>query len=412
MSDVGIALLVLGICMVAAVVIAILIRLFGIYNFTSCFATGEEKAVLTQHEQYNGYMVNSESDFVLDTSGKFVQYDTIQSDPNYAQTETYSPPRSYSPPRQEESARSSPVSVASEVEIPHTIRRAESCDSVASDSSVLEMQPDMPKIGQLEFALEYDREVSELVVSIIQARDLTANQYSGTLDTYIRGIMQPDTDAKLQTKIQKNSTDPVFKERFLFGVEPEDLDSRTILFQVFSVDKYARHKVIGESEIRVGDIDLRIPIKMWLNLRDIDEKPTEYGDIMFSLSYLPTAQRLTVVVVKARNLKWCDNKDSGDTFVKVYLLQNGRKVSKKKTSVKRRERHPTFNEAMIFSVPATALPTVQLRITVSEVIPESRTPSLGHIIVGANTSGTELSHWNQMMTSLRKPIAMWHYLRK
>lgn len=35
--------------------------------------------------------------------------------------------------------------------------RAESCDSVASDSSVLEMQPDMPKIGQLEFALEYDR---------------------------------------------------------------------------------------------------------------------------------------------------------------------------------------------------------------------------------------------------------------
>lgn len=46
---------------------------------------------------------------------------------------------------------------ASETEITHGIRRAESCDSVASDSSVLEMQPDMPKIGQLEFALEYDR---------------------------------------------------------------------------------------------------------------------------------------------------------------------------------------------------------------------------------------------------------------
>lgn len=41
--------------------------------------------------------------------------------------------------------------------MPPAIRRAESCDSVASDSSVLEMQPDMPKIGQLEFALEYDR---------------------------------------------------------------------------------------------------------------------------------------------------------------------------------------------------------------------------------------------------------------
>ena len=55
---------------------------------------------------------------------------------------------------------------------------------------------------------------------------------------------------------------------------------------------------------------------------------------------------------------------------------------------------------------------VQLRITVAELLPDNRTPSLGHVIVGASTSGTELSHWNQMMTSLRKPVAMWHYLRK
>ena len=47
--------------------------------------------------------------------------------------------------------------VASDAEFSHGIRRAESCDSVASDSSVLDMQPDMPKIGQVEFALEYDR---------------------------------------------------------------------------------------------------------------------------------------------------------------------------------------------------------------------------------------------------------------
>lgn len=49
------------------------------------------------------------------------------------------------------------VLAASDAEFSHGIRRAESCDSVASDSSVLEMQPDMPKIGQVEFALEYDR---------------------------------------------------------------------------------------------------------------------------------------------------------------------------------------------------------------------------------------------------------------
>lgn len=45
------------------------------------------------------------------------------------------------------------------------------------------------------------REVSELIISIIQARDLSPNQYSGTLDTYIRGILQPKSDAKFQTKV-------------------------------------------------------------------------------------------------------------------------------------------------------------------------------------------------------------------
>lgn len=48
--------------------------------------------------------------------------------------------------------------------------------------------------------------------------------------------------------------------------------------------------------------------------------------------------------------------DLSDPFVKVYLLQNGKKVNKKKTTVKRGEQNPIFNEAMIFSVPASALP--------------------------------------------------------
>jgi hypothetical protein len=38
---------------------------------------------------------------------------------------------------------------------------------------------------------------------------------------------------------------------------------------------------------------------------------------MFSLSYLPTAERLTVVIVKARNLKFAHGRESGDPFVKV-----------------------------------------------------------------------------------------------
>ena len=54
------------------------------------------------------------------------------------------------------------------------------------------------------------------------------------------------------------------------------------------------------------------------------QRGTQFGELMFSLSYLPTAERLTVVIVKARNLKFPQGRESGDPFVKVrysYLYQ-------------------------------------------------------------------------------------------
>ena len=46
---------------------------------------------------------------------------------------------------------------ASDYEPTHGLQRAMSCDSVASDISVMELEPEAPKVGQLEFGLEYDR---------------------------------------------------------------------------------------------------------------------------------------------------------------------------------------------------------------------------------------------------------------
>lgn len=40
---------------------------------------------------------------------------------------------------------------------------------------------------------------------------------------------------------------------------------------------------------------------------------------MFSISYLPTAERLTVVVVKARNVKYLNEECPGNPFVKVTV---------------------------------------------------------------------------------------------
>lgn len=77
----------------------------------------------------------------------------------------------------------------------------------------------------------------------------------------------------------------------------------------------------GETEFQIGDV--RRPITTWLTLSDSKHNNSPYGELMFSLSYLPTAERLTVVVVKARNLKLNEddpNNSQQNIFVKVKKL--------------------------------------------------------------------------------------------
>lgn len=103
----------------------------------------------------------------------------------------------------------------------------------------------------------------------------------------------------------------------------------------------------------------------------------------------------------------------------VYLLKNNKKVSKKRTSTKRGERNPIFNEALSYSVPPFLLNSIQVRLTVMNVLSPAegtdgirRSQPIGHVIVGSCTDGKGLLHWHQMITSLRKPVAMFHPLRR
>lgn len=64
------------------------------------------------------------------------------------------------------------------------------------------------------------------------------------------------------------------------------------------------------------------------------------------------------------------------------------------------------------------LNSIQVRLTVVNALdlsPDSTRSTIlpiGHVIVGSNATGKGLRHWNQMLTSLRKPIAMWHAVRQ
>lgn len=53
-----------------------------------------------------------------------------------------------------------------------------------------------------------------------------------------------------------------------------------------------------------------------------------------------------------------------DPFVKVSLVCQGKRIKKKKTSVKRSTLNPVYNEAMVFDVPQENVDDVDLIIKI------------------------------------------------
>ncbi|KAG8564393.1 hypothetical protein GDO81_016443 [Engystomops pustulosus] len=294
------------------------------------------------------------------------------------------------------------------------LRKSVSTDSLSSISSIGNNFGSDFTVGQIEVTMDYDVHSNTLHVSLIQGKDLLEKKEDGNFEScFVHISLLPDEQIVGISRIQRNAYSVLFDEKFSIPLDPLALEENSLRFSIFAIDGDERNVSTGVAELKLSDLDLTVrPFNTWIYLQDVNKAADAVGEILLSLSYLPTAERLTVVVVKGKNLLWTEGKTTADPFVKVYLLQDGRKISKKKTAVKRDDRNPVFNEAMIFSVPAIVLQDLSLRITVAECCDDGRAENVGHVIIGPSVSGMGMTHWNQMLATLRKPVSMWHQLRR
>jgi len=150
----------------------------------------------------------------------------------------------------------------------------------------------------------------ELTVGVLQANDLPAMDMGGTSDPYVKCYIMPDKKKKFETKVHRKTLNPVFNETFVFkNIAYGDLSGRTLMFAIFDFDRFSRHDQIGEVQVPLGQVDFGKVIQEW---RDVcppagdNDKENKLGDICFSLRYVPTAGKLTVVILEAKNLKKMD----------------------------------------------------------------------------------------------------------
>ncbi|XP_026464140.1 synaptotagmin-11 [Ctenocephalides felis] len=311
------------------------------------------------------------------------------------------------------------------------------------------------KLGTLVFKLRYLAERSALVVSVVRCRGLPArnnplpgppvvslavqtnnngkNNGSGpNTDPYVKLQLLPDKQHKVKTRVVRNTRNPVYDEDFTFyGLSISELSAMSLHFVVLSFDRYSRDDVIGEVVCALAGVDLaqagcqQVALSREIQPRSLKIRCQSRGELLVSLCWQPAASRLTVVLLKARNLPRMDVTGLADPYVKIYLLYNGQRIAKKKTHVKKRTLNPVFNESFGFDIPSAAggpagdaaetraLDGVSLELLLLDWDRVTKNEVIGRLELGGpRSTGSTLHHWNEVCNSPRRQIADWHKLRE
>ncbi|KAK3526140.1 hypothetical protein QTP70_016118, partial [Hemibagrus guttatus] len=272
--------------------------------------------------------------------------------------------------------------------------------------------PISEKLGRIQFSVGYSFQDSTLTVKILKGQDLPAKDFSGTSDPFVKIYLLPDKKHKLETKVKRKNLNPHWNETFLFeGFPYEKVRERTLYLQVLDYDRFSRNDPIGEVSIPLNKVELGQHQTFWKDLKPCSDGSGSRGDLLVSLCYNPTANTITVNIIKARNLKAMDIGGTSDPYVKVWLMHKDKRVEKKKTITIKRCLNPVFNESFPFDVPAHVLRETTIIITVMDKDRLSRNDVIGKIYLSWKSGPAEVKHWKDMLSRPRTNVAQWHALK-
>ncbi|XP_070543187.1 synaptotagmin-11-like [Ptychodera flava] len=273
------------------------------------------------------------------------------------------------------------------------------------------------QLGNLFFSVEYDFDKNAFMVTLHSATDLPVKDpTTNSSDPYIKLCLLPEKKHKVKTRVLRKTLNPVYEETFTFyGLHYNQLQGITLHFVVLSFDRFSRDDVIGEIVVPLANIDMsETAVHLSRDIKPRNPKVLRnqgHGDLLVSLSYQPAANRLTVVVLKARNLPKMDVTGLSDPYVKIHLMYNNQRLAKKKTRLKKRTLNPVFNESFLFDVPIEGLQNVSLEFQILDHDRVTKNEIIGRLVIGAKASGEEEKrHWKEITENPRKQIAEWHKL--
>ncbi|XP_077999224.1 synaptotagmin-1-like [Glandiceps talaboti] len=272
-------------------------------------------------------------------------------------------------------------------------------------------------LGRICFSVFYDKESEQLTFTLIEAAQLPAKNMRGTADPYVKVILLPDKRRKIFSKVHRKTLNPKFNENYTFIFPPNRLKSHAIRLVVYDFDRFSRPTVVGHLVIPLGEIDFKPPRcgadHIWKDITDVIPIEFKRGEVLVSLTYLPNAERLNVVILIAKdlNLPTTVRLDDVRFNIKVTMVTSGRVVKSKHTASIRGQTSPEFNEAFTMDLPNANINHTCVVLTMQYqqgLLAYQKV--VGRVVLGPYmySTGAGLSHWNDMMEAPRSAVIQWH----
>ncbi|KAL9981944.1 hypothetical protein ACROYT_G010711 [Oculina patagonica] len=277
-------------------------------------------------------------------------------------------------------------------------------------------------LGTIEFDVHYDKQHSQLQVTVICAKGLKAMDSSGTSDPYVKLHLLPGASKsnKLRTHTKYKTLNPKFDETLVYhGITDEDISKKSLRLQIFDEDKLGRNSFIGETCVTLKIFhskpsqSLKRSLVSRASFEDGRESPEpNLGRIQLSLKYKSQKSQLVVGVIRCAGLAAMDANGYSDPYVKCYLKPDVHKKSKRRTSVKKKTLNPEYNEEFVYDIPHHELAKKSLELTVWDHDVGKSNDFIGGVAMDINSSGSSLMHWYDMLKTPNQVHTHWHTLEK
>ncbi|KAF8362315.1 hypothetical protein PRIPAC_89238 [Pristionchus pacificus] len=233
-----------------------------------------------------------------------------------------------------------------------------------------------PPVGSCDLKMKYDFSRSDFHISVVDVRRLTRIDHyfikislSGHSVVHQTGKLIPGAQLK--------------KEDFKFALSYDELIEKTLRVQLMGARKAGSgcHS-IGEVSVMLSTIDPSDEVFLSTDI-DMHETDEYLGELFLGIQFLPSAERLTVTVHQAKDLP--SHECLPNAYVKVFLLQSGRVVKKRKSQVRKNSQCPIWNEALNFTLSPSSLHSCQLEIDILDYDRVGNDRLLGQISLGGES---------------------------